>query len=148
MGSLQRSTLIALASLLASTSVLSEFSAPHYLGSSRDRSEFRMYVGGGEFLGRNGSLQTIKVTVHQLRVGQRLKTLEGCVYRFDDMDWRRDRIECSQETPGPLRGVEYARDAKQFEKGVSEREVLTCVRRCGPQVPQRLRLEDADEDNG
>jgi len=142
------SRLIALAALLASTSVFGEFSAPHYLGDSRDRSEFRMYLGGGEFLGRAGSIQAIRITVHQLRKGQPLKALEGCVYRFEDADWRQGRIECSQSTPGPLRGVEYARDAAQLEKGAKAGEVLICVRRCSRQVPQRLRLEDADEDNG
>lgn len=142
------SKLLALASLLASTSVFGSFSAPHYLGSSRDHGEFRMYLGGGEFLGRTGSLQTIRVTVHQLRKGHPLRALEGCVYRFDDMNWRRDRIECAQNTPGPLRGVEYARDLKQGEKGSQEPNLLVCVRGCSRQVPQRLRLEEADEDNG
>lgn len=140
--------LIALASLLASTSVFGEFSAPHYLGVSRGQGEFRMYLGGGEFVGRDGSLHTVKVTVHQLRKGRPLKALEGCVYRFDGADWRRDRIECGQAAPGPLRGVAYARDAKQDGTSAHARERLVCVRGCGAQVPQRLQLEEADEDNG
>jgi hypothetical protein len=88
------------------------------------------------------------VTVHQLRKGHPLRALEGCVYRFDDMNWRRDRIECAGSTPGPLSGVAYARNLKQGEKGAQAPDLLVCVRGCGRQVPQRMRLEDADEDNG
>ena len=148
MASWRTSRLIALASCLASTSVFGEFSTPHYLGASRGQGEFRMYLGGGEFVGRDGSLHTVKVTVHLLRQGRPLKALQGCVYRFDDKDWRRDRIDCAQTAPGPLKGVAYARDPGQDEKSTHAREQLVCVRGCGAQVPQRLSLEEADEDNG
>lgn len=137
--------LIALASLAASTSAFGSFGA-HYLGASRDHAQFRMYLDGGEFLGRMASFQTIRVTVHQLRQGRPMRVLAGCVYRFDDMNRRNDRIECAARVPGPLRGVAYARDPKEDGKGVDELEPMVCVRRCGGQVPQRLNLE-AEEDN-
>lgn len=148
MDSCKISRLIALASLVACTSALAEFSAPHYLGHSRQQGEFRMYLGGGEFVGRTGAHQAVKVTVHQLRKGQPLRALQGCVYHFDDTDRRKDRIDCGGSAPGPLRGVEYARDVKEREKGAPELEPMVCVRRCTGQVPQRLRLEEAEEDNG
>ena len=141
------SKLITLVSLVASTGAIGSFSTPHYLGISRDHSEFRMYLNGGEFLGQIGSLQTITVAVHQLRKGHSLRALEGCVYRFDNKNGLRDRIECAQSTPGPLSGVEYARDLKKPENSVRALAYLVCVRRCGRQVPQRLSLEDAEEDN-
>jgi len=145
MHALKASSLIALASLLASTSAFGSFGA-HYLGTSRDRTEFRLYLDGGEFLGRTASLQAIRVTVHQLRPGQPRRTLEGCVYRFDETNPRRDKIECTDSASSPLKGVEYAREQKPAEKGTHALEVLDCVRRCGGPVPQRLRLE-AEEDN-
>lgn len=148
MDSSKVSRMLALAGLVACTSAWGSFSTPHYLGHSRQQSEFRVYLGGGAFLGRAGSLQTIRVTIHQLRKGQPLRALEGCVYRFDDTDRRRDRIECADGAPGPLSGVEYARDPKQGEKASDETDLLMCVRGCSRHVPQRLHLEDADEDNG
>ena len=140
------SKLIALALLAASTSAFASFGA-HYLGFDRDHHEFRMYLDGGEFLGRNGSFQTIRVTVHQLRKGQPIRALKGCVYHFDDSNRHRDRIECTESTPSPLRGVEYARDLKQREKEAENMEPMVCVRSCGRLVPQRLSLEEAEQDN-
>jgi len=148
MDSCKVSKLIALACLATNTHAFASFSAPHYLGFSRDRSEFRLYLGAGEFLGRTGSLQAIRVTVHQLRKGQPLRALQGCVYYFDDMNRRRDRITCPQVTPGPLKGVEYAREPEERGKGAPGVDRMVCVRRCSGQVPQRLRLEEAEEDNG
>lgn len=140
--------LIALASVVVSGSAFGAFDTPHYLGSSRDHNEFKVYLNGGGFLGRTGSMQAIKVTVHQVRKGLLVRSLEGCVYRFDESNRLRDRIECAVSTPGPLSGVEYARDLKQIKKGAHELDLLVCVRRCGRQVPQRLSLEEAEEDNG
>lgn len=148
MDSWKVSRLIALASLVASTSAFGSFSAPHYLGVSRAQGEFRMYLGGGKFLGRTGSLQAVGVSVHQLRKGHPPKAIEGCVYRFDAMNWRKDRIECADSTPAPLRGVEYARSPTPGEKGSHAPDLMVCVRRCDGQAPQRLRLQEADEDNG
>ena len=145
MSSMIVSGLIALLALVANTSAFGSFGA-HYLGTSRDRTEFRLYLDGGEFLGRAASMQTIRVTVHQLSQGRPLRTLTGCVYRFDGTNPRRDRIECAENAQGPLKGVEYARDTKQSGKSTNALEILVCVRRCGGQVPQRLRLE-AEEDN-
>lgn len=140
-------SLITLASLVVSSSAFGAFGA-HYLGTSRDHSEFRMYLDGGEFLGRTASFYTIGVAVHQLRKGQPLRRLGGCVYRFDDMDRRKDRLECAENKASPLSGVEYAREATHGEKGTVDLTELVCVRRCSRQVPLRLRLESADEDNG
>ncbi|MCM2295498.1 hypothetical protein [Rhodoferax sp.] len=139
---------ITLASVVVSGSAFGEFDTPHYLGSSRDHNEFKVYLHGGVFLGQTESMHTIKVTVQQVRKGRLFRSLEGCVYRFDESNRLRDRIECSVSTPGPLSGVEYARDLKQITKGAHELDLLVCVRRCGRQVPQRLSLEGADEDNG
>ncbi len=145
MGAWNIAKLTALASMVASTSALGSFGA-HYSGTSRDHGHFRMYLDGGEFLGRTGSFQTIRVTVHLLRQGQPLQALEGCVYRFDDRDRRRDRIECAEGAPSPLSGVEYARKLKPGGKDTPEPAQMVCVRRCDGRVPQRLRLE-AEEDN-
>lgn len=141
--------LIALALLLAaSNAAFAEAETPHYQGFSRDKSsEFRLYLSGGEFLGRKASFHTIKVAAHQLRKGQVLRRLEGCVYHFDDADRSKDRIECAENKTSPLSGVQYARDPKLAD-GKSGEEGLVCVRRCGPLVPLRLGLEGADEDNG
>ncbi|MDB5895991.1 MAG: hypothetical protein JWQ88_3522 [Rhodoferax sp.] len=142
--------LLVLATLLAGGSAFGALGA-HYRGFGPDRSEFRLYLDGGEFLGRKGSFQAIRVTVHQLRKNRPQRTLEGCVYRFDDMDRRRDRIECAESAPAPLAGVEYARppakDAKHA-KYADAVDALVCVRRCHPVVPSRLSLEGADDDNG
>lgn len=146
MNGLKISKLVALVSLAISTNAFGSFGA-HYLGFDRDQNEFRMYLDGGEFLGRNGSFQTIRVTVHQLRKGHSTRTLKGCVYHFDDKNRHRDKIECAESTAGPLRGVEYVRDLKPQEKGAQDMEPMVCVRRCGRLVPQRLSLEEAEQDN-
>lgn len=139
--------LIVLASLVVSTSAFGALGA-HYLGTSRGQGEFRMYLDGGEFLGRTASFHSIRVAVHQIRSGRPPRTLGGCVYRFDEMDRRKDRIECAENKASPLSGVEYARDPKLGEQGASDLSPLVCVRRCSRQVPLRLSLENADEDNG
>lgn len=146
MNSWKTSKLIALVSLVTSTSAFGSLGA-HYLGFDRDHREFRMYLDGGEFLGRNGSFQAISVTVHQIHKGQPIRTLKGCVYHFDDTNRLRDRIECAESTPGPFRGVEYARDLNQREKGAQDMEPMVCMRRCNRPVPQRLILEEAEQDN-
>lgn len=142
------SRLIALVSLATSTSAFGSLGA-HYLGFDHDQREFRMYLDGGEFLGRNGSFQSIRVTVHQIRKGQPMRALKGCVYHFDDTNRHRDRIECTESTSGPLRGVEYARDLKQRDEEAEAEDIepMVCVRRCGRLVPQRLSLEEAEQDN-
>lgn len=133
--------------VVASNGAFAEAETPHYQGFSRDKSsEFRLYLNGGEFLGRKASFHTIKVAAHQLRKGQVLRRLEGCVFHFDDADRSKDRIECAEHKTSPLSGVHYARDPKLVDKGTDEG--LVCVRRCGPLVPLRLGLEGADEDNG
>lgn len=139
--------LIALTLVAISTSAHGSFDAPHYLGSSRDRAEFKFYLHGGAFLGRTGSMQATQVVVHQQRPGQPLRTLAGCVYHFDVTNPRLDNIVCDARTPGPLQGVVYARDPKQREGSTTDAALLVCVRRCGQPVPQRLSLEEADEDN-
>lgn len=139
--------MVGVAALLASGNAVSALAA-HYLGSSRDRSEFRVYLHGGEFLSRKGTVNTLRVTVHWLRRGGRMQSLEGCVYRFDDADRRRDRIECDVGAVGPLAGVAYARDPKPLSPGAEDTAPMVCVRRCGPQVPARMELAEADEDNG
>lgn len=142
------SKLFALASVVISTGALGSFDTPHYLGTSRDQNEFKFYLNGGEFLGRTGSFQRVSVTVHQSRKGQTLRALAGCVYHFEANNGRKDKIECAESTPGPLKGVAYARDLNQLDHGAPELALLVCVRRCGRQVPQRLSLEEANEDNG
>lgn len=142
---LNRVRLAVLALLVASTSAQASFGA-HYLGTSRDHTQFRLYLDGGAFLGRTGAFQAIRVTTHQVRPGQPLRAMEGCVYRFDDTNRRRDRIDCAEDAPHPLRGVAYARDPAQTGKGAGGPDRLVCVRRCGGTVPQRLSLE-AEEDN-
>lgn len=148
MVSLNLFRLATLALLWVCTGALAEFSTPHYLGHTRQHGEFRIYLGGGQFVGRTGSMQAIKVTAHQLRKGQPIRTLEGCVYRFDDKDRRRDRIDCSASMAGPLKGVEYARDLHPQRGHPQDQDLLVCVRGCSQQAPQRLSLEEADEDNG
>lgn len=132
---------ICLAAALASTLCGNAFGAfgAHYLGFSRDRAEFRLYLDGGEFLGQQGAYKAIKVAVHQIPRGRPLRAVAGCVYRFDDTDRRRDRIDCAENPGSPLSGVAYTS---------GEDGSLVCVQRCGPRVPLRLHLEDADEDNG
>lgn len=146
------SRLITLALLAAASNcAFAEAETPHYQGFSRDKSsegsEFRFYLSGGEFLGRKASFHTIAVAVQQQRKGRLLRRLEGCVYHFDDADRSKDRIECAENKTSPLSGVQYARDQKLAD-GKGGDEDLVCVRRCGPLVPSRLSLEDADEDNG
>ncbi|WP_295952605.1 hypothetical protein [Rhodoferax sp.] len=150
MGKLRRRALPILVSLAALTLGSNAFASlgAHYLGWSRDQGEFRMYLDGGEFLGRTGPFQTIRVTVHLLRKGRPLRALEGCVYHFDELDRRRDQIACAEDAASPLRGVAYARDPQRGEKDANALEQMVCVRRCGRQVPQRVHLEEADEDNG
>lgn len=137
--------IVALGLLLAGTSAFGSFGA-HYLGTSRDAGEFRLYLDGGEFLGRNASFQSIGVTVHQLRQGKSSRTIEGCVYRFDDRDRSKDRIECAETTRAPLSGVVYVRDKAHATGREAEVDPMVCVRRCSPRVPQRLGLE-AENDN-
>jgi hypothetical protein len=119
----------------------------HYLGLSRDGGEFRIYLHGGAYLGRSGSLQAVAVAVHETRKKRPMRSLQGCVYHFDDRDRSRDRIECAANTAGPLRGVAYAREHSEGA-GTDAVEPMVCVQRCSPQAPQRLRLEESDEDNG
>jgi len=138
----------ALALLLWGTQAFGAFSTPHYLGFSRDGSEFRIYLSAGEFVGRAGSLQAVRVTVHQLRQGRLRRALQGCVYHFDDTDHRQDRIDCPEGTAGPLRGLAYAREAQRPGLQAPGLEGLVCVRRCSRQAPHRLHLEETDEDNG
>ncbi|MES2946479.1 MAG: hypothetical protein V4772_26725, partial [Pseudomonadota bacterium] len=106
--------LIALASLVAvSNGAFAEAETPHYQGFSRDKSsEFRLYLNGGEFLQRKASLHSVRLVAHQLRKGQTLRRLQGCVYHFDDADRSRDRIECAEDKTSPLGGVHYARAPK------------------------------------
>ncbi len=138
--------LVALGLLLACGSALASFGA-HYHGTSRERGdEFRLYLDGGEFLGRSGPFQSIRVTVHQLRKGRLVRKGEGCVYRFDAQAPGRNRIECAEGGAGPLGGVVYARDTARGPAAADEAEPMVCVRRCGPRVPQRLLLE-AEGDN-
>lgn len=118
----------------------------HYLGTSRDGGEFRIYLHGGEYLGRSGSFQAIRVTVHEERKRRALRASPGCIYHFDEADRSRDRIECSEQAIGSLRGVAYARE--RGTTPAAEVAPMVCVRRCSAQVPQRLRLEETDEDNG
>ncbi len=132
--------------LLASTSAFASFGA-HYAGTGRGGTGFRLYLDGGEFLGRKGSVQSIRVTVHQLRNGRLRATNDACVYHFDDTDRRQDRIECADRAVGPLRGLVYVREAARSMGRTDELEPMVCARRCTPQVPPRLRLEKADEDN-
>jgi hypothetical protein len=122
----------------------------HYLGLSRDGGEFRIYLHGGAYLGRSGSLQSVAVTVHETRRRRPMRSLQGCVYHFDDRDRSRDRIECAANTAGPLRGVVYAREHGKAGSTADADAVepMVCVQRCSPQAPQRLRLEESDEDNG
>lgn len=142
----RRGGLVILGSLLAGTGALGSFGA-HYLGMSRDGIEFRLYLDGGAFLGRTASLQSIRVTVHQLRQGRLRGKSDDCVYRFDDTDHGRDRIECAERAHAPLNGVVYVRDTTRRAKGADGIEPMVCVRRCTARIPQRLRLEEADEDN-
>ncbi|MFM9899409.1 MAG: hypothetical protein ACKVOT_00180 [Polaromonas sp.] len=141
--------LIALASWGASTSAFGALGA-HYLGTSRNEGEFRLYLDGGEFLGRTASFHSIRVAVHQRRKGHPLRALGGCVYRFDDTDRQKDRIECATNKGSPLSGVAYARDPRLKGAGADADALsqLVCVRRCSPQAPLRLTLENAEEDNG
>jgi len=120
-----------------------------YLGHDRQGTEFRIYLDGGEFLGRQGDFHAIRVTVHLLRKGRVAKTVAGCVYRFDEARRERDRLECSDSAAAPLNGVAYARPARSAADARTDAlESLVCVSRCGPAVPRRLQIEGADEDNG
>ena len=141
--------LLAAAALAVGGSAFGAINA-HYLGHAADRSEFRLYLDGGEYLGQSGGFQAIRVTVHQFRKQGARRTLTGCVYRFVDSDRSRDRIECADDAPGALRGVVYARSPRGAPRspGDDGADTLVCQRRCGPSVPRRLRLEDADDDNG
>ncbi|APW39756.1 hypothetical protein RD110_23250 [Rhodoferax koreense] len=145
--SLQTAALALLAMMATGGSAFGALDA-HYLGTSRDGGEFRIYLHGGAYVGRSGSVQTVRVTVHALRKGRRLQALEGCVYHFDDKDRGRDRIECAETAPGPLRGVAYARAHGQAAGAADAAAPMVCVQRCTIQAPQRLLLEEADEDNG
>jgi hypothetical protein len=140
-----RRGLAALGWLLACGSAFASFGA-HYHGTNRERDEFRLYLDGGEFLGRSGSFQSIRVTVHQLRKDRLVRKGEDCVYRFDAQEPGRNRIECAERMPGPLGGVVYVRDTARGPAAADEAEPMVCVRRCGPRVPQRLLLE-AEGDN-
>jgi len=121
----------------------------HYLGHNRQGAEFRVYLDGGEFLGRQGDFHAIRVTVHGLRGGRLRHVVEGCVYRFDASRRERDTLECGPSAAGPWAGARYGRpgDARG-RAGTDALQTLVCVRRCGPGIPQRLQIEGADEDNG
>lgn len=136
-----------LVALMAGGSAFGALDA-HYLGTSRDGGEFRIYLHGGPYLGRSGSMQAVGVTVHALRKNQPMRALAGCVYHFDDTDRHRDRIECANDTPGPLGGVVYARERGKPAAAANAVEPMVCVQRCSARVPARLSLEETDEDNG
>ena len=138
--------LLAMASLLAGAQAFGSMGA-HYEGQSQDRSQFRLYLDGGEFLGARASLQSIRVTVHRLRQGRPSQTIQDCVYLQDLRDHRKDRIECAARSNGPLSGVVYVRDTRPDRAQRDAVEPMVCVQRCSSQVPRRLRL-DAEDDNG
>jgi hypothetical protein len=121
----------------------------HYLGHSARGSEFRVYLDGGEFLGKQGDFQVIRVTVHRVDERHLFHAFEGCLYLFDETRRERDRLECSLSAHGPMAGAQYIRPARR--PGQTMTEVLShlvCIRKCGSAVPRRLQIEGADEDNG
>lgn len=141
--------LISLAAPLAPRDAVAAFGA-HYLGHNRQGDAFRIYLDGGEFLGKQGDFHAIRVTVHRVRGGRVRGTVEGCVYRFDERRRERDRLECSPSATGPWAGAWYGRPSPGAGQAgpVDALESLVCIRRCGPGIPARLQIEGADEDNG
>lgn len=121
----------------------------HYLGHSAQGKEFRVYLDGGEFLGKHGGFHLIRVTVHLVDGRQRLHRVEGCIYRFDEMKRERDRLECGSAVQGPLAGAQYVRPIRaKGQTTTALANLLVCIRQCGPAIPGRLAMEGSDEDNG
>ena len=92
--------LIVLASLVVSTSAFGALGA-HYLGTSRGQGEFRMYLDGGEFLGRTASFHSIRVAVLQIRPRHLPRTLGGAFIVSTRWTGARTGLSAPRTRPAP-----------------------------------------------